>query len=77
MQFACRIIKTKLETIIILNSFHSKNGYANALECYVVRTFPLLLSSENTCDTEEWICTKLYCIVCVCVCVYLLNGSAA
>jgi len=62
-----------VETVIIFNSLHSKNGYANSPECYVIRIFPVLLGSENTCDIVEWICTKS----CYFLCVYLLNGSEA
>jgi hypothetical protein len=48
MRFACRITKatdTHSEYLILI-VFHGYSGYANAHQCYVMRTLPVLLRTE-------------------------------
>ena len=42
MRFGCWITKaaeTHSELIIIINAFHGNNGYANALQFYIIRNY--------------------------------------
>ena len=52
MRFACRITKARLQmhthSIEYLLLFHGNSCYANAPQCYVIHSFPLLLNTVQT-----------------------------
>jgi hypothetical protein len=61
MRFACWMtmaIHTHSQFVIL---FHCNNGFANALQCYVILTFPVFLLSSRNREPQSEYCHRSLC----------------